>query len=186
MPDARANLYAAGVDGSPIERFDDVVDGLFDVLRGRPFVDRIMYSLTELADFSVLWHLLSVAQGLTRPDGFERTLRTSGALGLESLLVNAGIKKLVRRHRPVPEFDRPHHLRVPRTSSFPSGHASSAFVAAALLSDGSRAKPAYYALATVVAASRIHVRVHHPSDVIGGIILGVGLGALAKRAWRFG
>jgi len=59
-------------------------------------------------------------------------------------------------------------------------------VAAALLSDGSRAKPAYYALATVVAASRIHVRVHHASDVVGGIILGVALGALAKRAWRFG
>ena len=186
MPDPGANLYAAGVDGSPIERFDDVVDGLFDVLRGRPFVDRVMYSLTELADFSVLWHLLSVAQGLTRPDGFERALRTSGALGLESLLVNVGIKSLVRRHRPVPEFERPHHLRVPQTSSFPSGHASSAFVAAALLSDGSRAKPAYYALATVVAASRIHVRVHHASDVVGGIILGVALGALAKRAWRFG
>ena len=59
-----------------------------------------------------------------------------------------------------------------------------AFLAAALLSDGSRAKPAYYTLATVVAVSRIHVRIHHASDVVGGVVLGVGLGALAKRAWR--
>ena len=176
--------YASGVDGSPIERFDDVVDELFDGLRGRPIVDRVMYSVTELADFSVLWHILGVAQGLTRADGFERALRTSAALGLESVLVNAGIKSLFRRVRPVPEFERPHYVRTPKTTSFPSGHASSAFVAAALLSDGSRAKPLYYALATVVAASRIHVRIHHASDVVGGVVLGVGLGALAKRAWR--
>ena len=176
--------YASGVDGSPIERFDDVVDELFDGLRGRPIVDRVMYSVTELADFSVLWHILGVAQGLTRADGFERALRTSAALGLESVLVNAGIKSLFRRVRPVPEFERPHYVRTPKTTSFPSGHASSAFVAAAVLSDGSRAKPLYYALATVVAASRIHVRIHHASDVVGGVVFGVGLGALAKRAWR--
>jgi membrane-associated phospholipid phosphatase len=36
----------------------------------------------------------------------------------------------------------------------------------------------------VVAASRIHVRIHHGSDVIGGIVVGVGLGAIAKRVWR--
>jgi undecaprenyl-diphosphatase len=183
-PEASASPYASGVDGSPIERFDDVVDGLFDVLRGRPIVDRVMYSVTELADFSVLWHILGVAQGLTRTDGFERAVRMSAALGVESLLVNAGIKSLFRRVRPVPEFERPHHLRTPKSTSFPSGHASSAFVAAALLSDDSRAKPLYYALATVVAASRIHVRIHHASDVVGGVVLGVGLGALAKRAWR--
>ena len=161
-----------------------VVDELFDVLRGRPFVDRLMYSVTELADFSVLWHLLGVAEGLRRPDGFERALRMSATLGVESLLVNVGIKSLVRRNRPVPQFERPHHLRIPLSSSFPSGHASSAFVAATLLGDGSRLKPAYYALATLVAASRIHVRIHHGSDVVGGVILGVGLGALAKRVWR--
>ena len=183
-PDTSANPYASGVDGSPIERFDDVVDGLFDVLRGRPIVDRVMYSLTELADFSVLWHILGVTQGLTRPDGFERALRTSAALGIESVLVNGGVKSIFRRHRPVPKFERTHFLRTPKTTSFPSGHASSAFVAAALLSDGSRAKPVYYALATVVAVSRIHVRIHHASDVVGGIAIGVGLGALAKRAWR--
>jgi undecaprenyl-diphosphatase len=185
-PDTSANPYASGVDGSPIERFDDVVDGLFDVLRGRPIVDRVMYSVTELADFSVLWHILAAAQGLTRADGFERAVRTSTALGLESLLVNAGIKSLFRRRRPVPEFERPHYLRMPKTTSFPSGHASTAFVAAALLSDGSRAKPLYYALATVVAATRIHVRIHHASDVVGGAVLGVALGALAKRVWRIG
>ena len=172
------------MDDSPIARFDDAVEHFFDLLRGRPVVDRIMYGVTEVADFSVLWHLLGTAQGLTRPDGFERAVRLSASLGVESLLVNGVIKSLVRRRRPVPDFERPHNLRVPLTSSFPSGHASAAFVAAALLSEGSRAKPAYYALATVVAVSRIHVRIHHASDVAGGIALGIGLGAVAKKVWR--
>ena len=57
-------------------------------------------------------------------------------------------------------------------------------MAAALLSDGVAPKPVYYTLATVVAVSRIHVRIHHASDVVGGVVIGVGLGALAKRAWR--
>jgi undecaprenyl-diphosphatase len=172
------------VDDSPIARFDDAVEHFFELLRGRPVVDRVMYGVTEVADFSVLWHLLGTAQGLTRADGFERAVRLSASLGVESLLVNGVIKSLVRRRRPVPDFERPHHLRVPLTSSFPSGHASAAFVAAALLSEGSRAKPAYYALATVVAVSRIHVRIHHASDVAGGIALGIGLGAVAKKVWR--
>lgn len=172
------------MDDSPIARFDDAVEQFFDLLRGRPVVDRIMYGVTEVADFSVLWHLLGTAQGLTRTDGFERALRLSASLGVESLLVNGVVKSLVRRRRPVPDFERPHPLRVPVTSSFPSGHASAAFVAAALLSEGSRAKPAYYALAAVVAVSRIHVRIHHASDVAGGIALGIGLGAVAKKVWR--
>src|SRR5512143_1106273 len=129
-PHRDANPYAFGVDRSPIEQFDVVVDEFFDMLRGRPYVDRLMYSVTELADFSVLWHLLGVYQGLTRADGFERAVRTRGSLGIESLLVNVGIKSMVRRKRPVPHFERPHRLRVPLSSSFPSGHASAAFVAA--------------------------------------------------------
>jgi undecaprenyl-diphosphatase len=185
-PDTGTNPYASRVDGSAIERFDQMVEDFFDHLRGRPLADRVLYGLTDLADFGVLWHLLGVSQGLNRADGFERAARTSAALGVESLLVNVGIKSLVRRHRPVPDFERPHRLRIPRTSSFPSGHATSAFVAAALLSDGSRAKPAYYALATLVAWSRVHVRIHHASDVIAGIAIGVGLGALAKRVWPIG
>jgi undecaprenyl-diphosphatase len=164
-----------------IDRFDDAVDALIDHLRGHAPVDRIMYTASELADFSVIWHLLGVLQGLGRDDGLRRAARLSAVLGIESAVVNGLIKSMFRRKRPVPDFERPHHLRMPRTSSFPSGHASAAFVAAALLSEGSRAKPFYYALAAVVATSRMHVRIHHASDVLGGAAIGVALGALAKR-----
>ena len=168
----------------PIERFDELVDGWFDRWRGNVVADRVFYVASELGDWALLWHLLATGQGLTRPDGFERTLHLSLSLGVESALVNGVIKSAFRRRRPVGEFERPHRLRQPLTTSFPSGHASSAFLAAALLSDRSRRKPVFYALATIVAASRVHVRIHHASDVVGGAAIGVALGAIAKRVWR--
>ena len=72
-------------------------------------------------------------------------------------------------------------MRTPRTSSFPSGHATAAFFGAALLRDDDGLWPLYYVIAVIVAASRIHVKIHYASDVIGGIALGIGLGELTRR-----
>jgi undecaprenyl-diphosphatase len=172
-------------DVSLVSRFDDYVDDLFEQhLRGRAAVDRLFYVASELGDFSLIWHLLGAAQGAVRDDGFERMVRLSASLGVESVLVNGLIKSLFRRERPVFQGERPHNLRTPRTTSFPSGHASSAFLAATLLSDRSRGKPMFFAVAAVVATSRIHVRIHHASDVAGGMLIGLGLGALVKRVTR--
>jgi membrane-associated phospholipid phosphatase len=104
-------------------------------------------------------------------------------LGAESALVNGPVKSLFRRHRPAWEQERPRRLRRPRTSSFPSGHASAAFTAAGVLSQGDPLWPLYYALAGVVASSRVYVKIHHPSDVVAGALLGVVLARLVRRAW---
>jgi membrane-associated phospholipid phosphatase len=96
--------------------------------------------------------------------------------------VNIGVKSLFRRSRPVVSEPRPFPLRIPLTSSFPSGHATSAFCAATLLADGDpHLAPLYFGAATVVALSRIHVRIHHASDVVGGMAVGLLLGQLGKR-----
>jgi undecaprenyl-diphosphatase len=125
-----------------------------------------------------------VGQGALRHDGFTRAVRLSASLGVESALVNGAVKSVFRRERPVHEGERPHRLRTPRTTSFPSGHASSAFLAATLLADRSRGKPVFFALAAAVAASRIHVRIHHASDVAGGAAIGLAMGAVVKRVTR--
>lgn len=163
---------------------DRAVDDWFDRhLRGRAPIDRLMYTASELGDFGLIWLLLGAAQGLRDDESFRRAVRLGVAMGAESVLVNGVIKSFFRRHRPVPDFDRPHRLRTPRTSSFPSGHASSAFTAATLLSDheGALLVAAYYALAVVVASSRIHVKIHHASDVTAGALVGVVLGAAVRR-----
>ena len=173
-------------DVSVITRFDARVDALFNHLRGNVVADRVFYTASELGDWSLLWHLLGASQGVLLRDGLERAVRISACMGIESAVVNGGVKSLFRRSRPAATTDRPHRLRQPKTSSFPSGHASAAFVAAALLSDGTRAKPLFYGIAGVVAFSRVHVRIHHASDVVGGVAVGVALGVIARRVWPLG
>lgn len=172
---------------SHLAGFDEAVDARFDRhLRGHAVVDRVMYSITELADFSLLWHLLGSVRALRSEADLHDAIRTSTVLGVEQTLVNAGLKSLFRRQRPIPDFERPHHLRVPRTSSFPSGHASAALCAATLMSDGrSRTgRIAWYSLGALVASSRVHVKIHHASDVLGGAAVGIVAGQVAKRVWR--
>ena len=121
--------------GSSVAKADMAVDKAWEKLRGHPIADWLFYAASRLGDFSLLWHLLAVARGLTSKYGAKETARLVMVLTAESALVNGAVKSLFRRERPSSLEERPHHLRQPLTSSFPSGHASAAFLAAALLSE---------------------------------------------------
>jgi undecaprenyl-diphosphatase len=165
--------------------FDDAIDGKVDDLRGNPLLDRVMYTASELGDWSLIWHLVGTAQALRPGRQPASAVRLTALLGVETVLVNGIVKSGFRRHRPVWESERPrpHRLRQPRSSSFPSGHASSALMSAGVLAEGDRLAPLYYGLAAVVAASRVYVKIHHASDVVAGAALGVVLARVARRAW---
>lgn len=162
--------------------FDEKVDLAAERLRGNKLIDRFFYSLTESANHSILWHIIN---SVVNRNDKRAAARMAITLGIESALINGGVKKLFNRSRPIHQEDRPHRLRTPKTTSFPSGHATSAFCAATLLG-ASRSRPvkfAWFGLAALVSYSRIHVRLHHASDVIGGAVIGLLLGrvAMSKR-----
>ena len=166
-----------------VEHFDDAIDSFFEAhLRGQPAVDLVMYAASALGDHSAIWLALAAVRGLRSGQGWRPLLRAGALLGAESALVNGLVKLAFRRQRPEATQPRPLPLRTPLTSSFPSGHASAAFFSAALLRD-TRWGPLYYALAAIVASSRAHVRIHHPSDVVAGAALGAALGELARAAF---
>jgi undecaprenyl-diphosphatase len=162
-------------------RFDLAVDTGFDRLRGNPVTDRVFYGATELGDFGLIWVMLGTLKGLRKGDDLAAAVRMAAAMGVESVLVNGIIKSFFRRTRPPWEADRPLRVRRPRTSSFPSGHATSAFSAAVMLSEDDELWPLYFAVAAVVASSRIYVKMHHASDVAAGVGLGLVLGVLGRR-----
>jgi undecaprenyl-diphosphatase len=167
-----------------VEAFDLWADKELDALRAVPVVDRVLYAATELGDGGLIWLLVSASRGLRSDTDAADAVRISALLGIESILVNGVIKSFFRRSRPVWEQERTYKIRRPRSSSFPSGHASSGFLAAALLSERDRSlAPLYYATAAVVATSRAHVRIHHASDVLGGVATGIVLGKVAKKLW---
>lgn len=170
-------------DMEAVARFDRAVESYFEKhLRGEPALDRLMYTASAAADHGMAWLALAALQGPVSGAGWRPLLRAGALLGAESVLVNGLVKLAFRRQRPEATEPRPLPLRTPRTSSFPSGHASAAFFAAALLRNGSW-WPLYYGLAVVVASSRVHVCIHHASDVIAGAALGAALGEIGRAAF---
>lgn len=173
--------------GALVARVDPIdarIDAALDRVRGGP-LDRLAYGLSEAANHSMLWHALGAASAaLPGGGGRRQVVEMSAVMGIESALVNGPVKSLFRRPRPAGR-EHPHQLRTPKTSSFPSGHATSAFTAAAVLSHHRPAgRPVWYVLAAAVASTRAWVGIHHASDVVGGTVIGLGLGRLATAALR--
>ncbi len=168
---------------SSTDAFDRWVEARWQTLHGRAWADRLFYAASEAGDFGMLWMLMAAIPALSgRPKAGRQLYRLAGALAVEHLIVNQGLKRLFRRERPAWDQDRPHTLRKPITSSFPSGHSTSAVTAAILLSETKvLPRPILAAAATVVSASRIHVKIHHPSDVVGGLAIGVVCGFALRR-----
>ena len=158
-----------------------------------PSIDEPMRRLSNAANRSVLW--LAIAGGLAVFGG--RTGRRAAfsgvaSIGVASAAVNLGVKSLAERDRPDREGagvieDR--HVRMPASSSFPSGHSASGFAFATAVG---REIPALAfplrLLAGAVAYSRVHTGVHYPGDTVAGSLVGgaTGLvvGDLAARRRR--
>ena len=97
------------------------------------------------------------------------------SLALEALCCNLILKPLVARIRPF-DMNTAAQLLIspPKDFSFPSGHTGAAFAAAsALFFSKNRLWIASLILAILIAFSRLYLYVHYPTDVLGGVLLGI-------------
>lgn len=104
--------------------------------------------------------------------------------------ITVGIKEGVGRARPFESPNDPFFFK-PFSShhSFPSGHASVAFAAAAAIDGETHARWVpwvVYPLASLVAWSRVHDHQHWSSDVVGGAAIGIGTARKVERLLRAG
>lgn len=161
--------------------FDSRFDDAIEPLRRSAISQKVFSAASTIGDFSVVWHMCGLAYAMGSRDRLTQALALSVALGCESLVVNQGIKRMFRRARPTVSGDDRFAVRTPSTSSFPSGHASSATFAAVVLTSfsGWPLAAVWITLALVVALSRVVVRIHHASDIIGGIVVGALLAGVA-------
>ena len=169
-----------------VATFDTWADASLERLRGNRFTDKLFIVASVLGDFSLIWHLIGATRGLTSDSRANQAFVFFGLIAAESLIVNQGIKRVFRRKRPTEAGDPRFPVRRPVTSSFPSGHASAAFFAATVLTywSGIAWAPGWFGVAIIVATSRAYVRIHHPSDIIGGALVGLALGQAAIAALR--
>ena len=112
--------------------------------------------------------------------------RLGAAMLLANLLSHVPVqllKRVVARPRPSDAFGRPLALvPLPDAFSFPSGHAAAATaVAATAVMAHPWSAPVALPLAAIVSYSRLALRVHYATDVLAGVVLGLG-GALAAAA----
>jgi membrane-associated phospholipid phosphatase len=160
------------------DAFDKVADGAFAPLRGRPEVDRVAAAVSNLADYGLIWVVRAAWKGRHAGPDRRRAMVALGAAGFSSLLVSRAVKASVVRQRPEEHMEA--RVRTPSSSSFPSGHTLAAFCTAVVLADSERETATSVGFAVAVAASRVHLRAHHPSDVVGGAVIGSALGVALR------
>jgi undecaprenyl-diphosphatase len=154
-----------------------------------PLLDEPMRRVSAFANFSKPWMLVAGVLAVVGGSSGRRAALTGlAAVGTTSLVVNQPLKRAGERRRPdrvglgVPE-DR--WVRMPSSTSFPSGHSASA--AAFAVAVGDVLPPLRVPLrvaASVVAFSRVYTGVHYPSDVVVGATAGALLGRLVSRRAR--
>jgi undecaprenyl-diphosphatase len=138
--------------------------------------------LSNAANHSRLWlGMAAVIALLGGSRGRRAALEGVVSIGVTSATVNLGLKPLSRRRRPEragADLFRGRQTTMPGSTSFPSGHAASAFAFAYTVG---RHLPGLAVplrlLAGGVAYSRVHTGVHYPGDVIVGSIVGAGTAA---------
>lgn len=150
-----------------------------------PALDAAMRRLTRAADYSRLSlgaaAILAAARGrVGRRAGFSGM----ASVGVTAVVLNLGFKG-VGRSRPNPVaagVPLARQVRMPLTTSFPSGHAAAAFAFATGVGHVMpREAVPLHGLAVLVAYSRVHTGVHYPADVVAGAVVGVAMGQLTAR-----
>lgn len=143
-----------------------------------PIGDAVIPLITKLGDAGMIWLLLSVAL-LLNPKTRKSGAIVAAAICVDVVLCNGILKNLFRRIRPC-DVNTSIQLLVVRPDdfSFPSGHTAASFAAVAALKLAGEKKlwmPAL-ALAACIAFSRLYLYVHYPTDILGGIAVGIFAG----------
>lgn len=152
-----------------------------------PFLDKIMVFITRLGDAGIIWIVMGLVL-LLIPKTRKSGVIMVAALIVDVLLCNVVLKNLVARTRPY-DVNTGVQLLVARLHdySFPSGHTAASFasVAALYLAGEKKLWKPMLVFACLIAISRLYLYVHYPTDVLGGVLVGVVSGYLGYRLIKF-
>jgi membrane-associated phospholipid phosphatase len=145
--------------------------------------DRFFTGVTELGS---IW-AAGAAAGVLALTGRRRAAANAFAAAGVAWLAGQGLKRVANRPRPYQADAEGTRMLVgpPKASSWPSSHPAvlAAFTSVARrdLGLGAISRTGLAGLDASVAASRVYVGVHYPSDVVSGLLIGRAIGRLWPR-----
>jgi membrane-associated phospholipid phosphatase len=166
----------------PLDAIDATLFIQINHLPHPQLLDRLISSFSWFMTGGHAWILFIAASALFDKHRAIKACRILPALYLATYTVEIPIKRYFRRRRPFISIVRAIVVgRKPGSYSFPSGHSAAAFAGATLLQASyPRARSVLFAIALLVAFSRVYLGAHYPGDVLSGSVAGAGL----ARAYR--
>jgi membrane-associated phospholipid phosphatase len=184
-------MYVADGRGYPPDVTDArwVDDDVLSAVDGEPYAppDPVLTAITAAARGGGLWW--AICAGLAVRRGAARTAAAQGAASVAAALVTAQLLKRVLPYRQRPPADGSaarHALpERPTSSSMPSAHAATgaAFVTSLLLENRALGV-AVFPVFVAAAYGRLRTRVHWPSDVLVGAVVGAVAAGAVRAVWR--
>ncbi len=148
-----------------------------------PAVDALMCFITNLGNAGIIWIVLAAIL-LAIPKTRKSGIIVAAALIIDAVLCNVILKNVFHRIRP---FDVNTAVQLliekPGDFSFPSGHTAASFavVSALYLAKARKLFAPVLVLSCLMAFSRMYLYVHYPTDIIGGLVLGIVSAAIAYK-----
>lgn len=164
--------------------YDNIILDFIQKLHS-PFLDKTFPIITCLGNFGFIWIVIAFFTIISKR--FRKLgITLAVTLILCAFIGNIWLKPFVERLRPF-EMNNFTNLLItaPRDFSFPSGHTMASFACATVLIyfDKKAGIPALIA-GILISFSRLYLYVHYPSDILGGMIIGIVIGVFTYNFIR--